>query len=171
MKKKLPVNPRILGIVPSTRGFGFALLEGLDTLADWGVKTVKGEKNDRAILKVEALIELYQPDVMVLEDTSVTPVARSNRIRALTRRIATVAKRRRVTVVLVTREQVRSSFFGEGPGTKQALAEIVADRFSEELGFQLPPKRKPWMSEDHRMAIFEAVALALVARRERGKAI
>ena len=36
---------RILSIAPSTRGFGYAVLEGKDTLVDWGVKTVQGNKN------------------------------------------------------------------------------------------------------------------------------
>jgi hypothetical protein len=50
----------------------------------------------------------------------------------------------------------------DGRGTKHALAEIIAKRFPEELGSRLPPKRKPWMSEDSRMNIFDAVALALL---------
>jgi hypothetical protein len=37
-------------------------------------------------------------------------------------------------------------------------------RFPEELGHRLPPKRKPWMSEDYRMGIFDAVALAFATR-------
>jgi hypothetical protein len=41
---------------------------------------------------------------------------------------------------------------------------IIAKRFPEELGSRLPPERKPWMSEDSRMNIFDAVALALVFR-------
>jgi hypothetical protein len=42
------------------------------------------------------------------------------------------------------------------------LAEILATRFPEELAPRLPPKRKPWISEDYRMDIFDAVALAIV---------
>jgi hypothetical protein len=52
-------------------------------------------------------------------------------------------------------------FFAEGQGTKHALAEMLAGRFPEELASRLPPKRRPWMSEDYRMDIFDAVALAL----------
>ena len=35
---------RILAIAPSFRGFGYAVLEDNDTLVDWGVKTVQGNK-------------------------------------------------------------------------------------------------------------------------------
>ena len=36
---------RILAIAPSSRGFGFAVLEGQEKLVDWGVKSIKGDKN------------------------------------------------------------------------------------------------------------------------------
>jgi hypothetical protein len=60
---------------------------------------------------------------------------------------------------------VRRVFFGGAGGTKHALAEIIAHRFPDELGFRLPPKRRPWMSEDSRMDIFDAVALVLAYYR------
>ena len=60
-------------------------------------------------------------------------------------------------------------FFRDGPGTKHALAELLAKRFPNELGFRLPPKRRPWMSEDYRMDIFAAISLALAFRLTRKK--
>ena len=44
------------------------------------------------------------------------------------------------------------------------LVEIVAKRFSDELGQKLPPERKLGNSEDSRMNIFDAVALVLILR-------
>ena len=153
---------RILAIAPSSRGFGFAVLEGQETLVDWGVKSIKGDKNTGTIAKVEEMIVHYQPDVIVLEDHSTKHSRRSARIQALSRRIIAFAKGRNVAVTVFSREQVRRVFFADGQGTKHALAEILAARFPEELGCRLPPKRRPWMSEDYRMDIFDAVALALV---------
>jgi hypothetical protein len=169
MKKLLPKYPRILAITPSTRGFGFALLEGPDTLVDWGVKTVKGDKNAQSLAKVEEMIAHYQPGVLVLEDTSSKPFRRSGRIRTLGKRLITLAATRKVSVALFSREQVRRVFFADGRGTKHALAEILAQKFPEELGSRLPPKRRPWMSEDYRMGIFDAVALVLVFRLKKTK--
>ncbi len=65
-------------------------------------------------------------------------------------------------MALFSHEHVRQVFFADGQGTKHALAEILAKRFPEELGSRLPPKRRAWMSEDSRMDIFDAVALALL---------
>jgi hypothetical protein len=56
MDKIIPKHPRILAVAPSTRGFGFAVLEGQGTLVDWGVKLVTGDKNDGAIRKVKEMI-------------------------------------------------------------------------------------------------------------------
>jgi Holliday junction resolvasome RuvABC endonuclease subunit len=164
MNRIQPKHSRILAIAPSTRGFGFAVLEGRETLVDWGVKTVKGDKNVQSLAKAEKLITHYQPGVLVLEDASAKNSRRSPRIRKLCRQIIKMAANRKVSVKLFSRDRVMKTFMTDGQGTKHALAEILAKRFPEELGSRLPPKRKPWMSEDSRMNIFDAVALALVFR-------
>jgi Holliday junction resolvasome RuvABC endonuclease subunit len=162
MNKTLPKYPRILAIAPSTKGFGYAVFEGHKMLVHWGVKSVKGDKNAGAIEKVEDMIARYNPQVMVLEDTATKGSHRAPRIQALTKRLVAVAERRTIKVVLFSQRQIRRVFFGDEPGTKHALAETIAGRFPEELGFRLPPKRRDWMSQDSRMDIFDAVALALM---------
>lgn len=161
MNTIFPKYPRILAIAPSTRGFGYAVLEGRKELVDWGVKSVTGDKNAGSMEKVEEIIAHYNPQVMVLEDTEAKGSRRSARIRVLTKRLIALAESREIRVVLFSQKQVRRVFFADGCGTKHALAEIIAGRFPDELGFRLPPKRRPWMSEDYRMDIFDATALAL----------
>jgi hypothetical protein len=51
--------------------------------------------------------------------------------------------------------------FAECPNqTKYEIAVAIGKRFPE-LAPRVPPFRKPWMSEDYRMSIFDAVALGL----------
>src|SRR5438128_294839 len=126
MKKTIPKYPRILAIAPSTRGFGFALLEGLNTLIDWGVKSIEGDKNTSSVARVKAMIAHYEPGIVVLEDALAKPVRRAPRIRELTKRIVSMSKGQNVSVISLTRKQVRRVFFGDGQGTKYALAEILA---------------------------------------------
>ena len=164
MKRTISRYPRILALAPSTRGIGFAVLEGLDTLADWGVKTVTGDKNKASVVKAKELILHYRPEVLVLEDSSAKDSRRSLRIRKLTKEMVAVARKCNVSAVLFSRKRVRRAFFGDGQGTKHALAQIIAQKYPEELSFRLPPKRQPWKSEDCRMDIFDAVALALMVR-------
>ena len=99
---------------------------------------------------------------MVLEETASKESRRSLRIKKLTKRLVAVAEKRTIKVVLFSQKQIRRAFLGDDPGTKHALASIIGERFPEELGFRLPPKRRTWMSEDSRMDIFDAVALALM---------
>lgn len=162
MIQNRPQHVRILSVAPSSRGFGFAVLEGKEMLVDWGVKSVEGDKNVRSLAKLEDIIVHYIPDVMVIHDHSRKESRCSARIRALSRRMIALASSRKVSVKSFSREEVRHVFFADAKGTKYALAEILAKRFPAELGFRLPPKRRPWMSEDYRMDIFDAVALALV---------
>lgn len=164
MNRSTQGQPRVLAIAPSTRGFGFAVLENEATLVDWGVKSVTDDKNARSLAKVKELIVHYEPGVLVLPDTASKDSRRAARIRSLCQQIKTMAETHKVRVVLLSQEQVRRAFFTDGRGTKHGLAEILAKRFPEELGSRLPPKRRPWMSEDYRMDIFEAVALALMHR-------
>ncbi len=54
----------------------------------------------------------------------------------------------------------RDRYFGRG---KYERAVEIAARFPE-IGWKLPPKRKAWESEDYRMSMFSAAALAMTYR-------
>jgi hypothetical protein len=164
MEKAAPKYPRILAVAPSTDGFGFALIEGLNTLVDWGVKSITGDKNTGSIAKVKAMIAYYEPDVLVIENTSIRSCRRSGRIRALSQRISRLAERRGITVTMFSPAEVKRAFLVDNQESKYAVAETIAKRFPDELGFRLPPKRRPWENQDSRMDIFAAVALALMVR-------
>ena len=150
---------RILAIAPSTRGFGFAVLEG-DALIDWGVKSVKGDKNAESLKRVNELIECYLPAVLVLPNIS-NQSRRSERIRELSQKIIVMSKTHEVRVVTRSRKQVSEALSADRALTKHEIAEILAKRFPDELGARLPPKRQPWMSEDSRMDTFGAVAMGV----------
>ena len=162
-------NVRVLGLAPSSRGIGFALMEGKNTLVDWGVKSVKGEKNLRSLSKVADLITLYEPNVIALEDTRSQGSRRCSRIQALFQEIVALAEGENIKVRRFSRKQIRFEHFTEAPATKYAMAESLAARFPEELGFRLPRKRRLWTSEDPRMDMFDAVALAEHFLRSKAK--
>jgi RNase H-fold protein (predicted Holliday junction resolvase) len=151
---------RVLGITASSRGIGFAVMDGKNVLVDWGVKTVEGDKNARSLSNVANLIDHYEPDAIVLENTRSEGSRRRPRVQALTQEIVALAESENIEVKQFSRKQLNLGFITDRPGTKQALAEYIAARFPDELGFRLPKKRRPWMNEDSRMDIFDAVALA-----------
>jgi hypothetical protein len=55
---------------------------------------------------------------------------------------------------------VKQAFSESGASTKHEIAVAIAKRFPE-LAPRLPRFRKPWMSEDYRMSIFDAVAFGV----------
>src|SRR5258708_5148609 len=135
MNRISPKNIRALAVAPSTRGFGFAIVEGTEVLIDWGVKVVKGDKNGQSLAKVKYLITHYQPERIILQDLLAKDSRRAARIRALSKQIMEIARTLRLKVTLISVTQINQMFFGNKDGTKQARAEIIARRFPEELGF------------------------------------
>jgi len=65
-----------------------------------------------------------------------------------------MAKSENIRVKLFSSKKVKLELLSDEKGTKHALAESLASRFLDELGFRLPRKRRIWMSEDYRMDIF-----------------
>jgi hypothetical protein len=149
----------VLAIYFQTTGFGFVLLEHWSSPVDWGAPEVHGSDRAKGCLqRIDALLELHTPDVLVLQDTSKTGTRRAPRIRALNRQILQLAKRRGVPVRTYSRAQVLDYFEEFGAKTKHRIAEIIAQHIPA-LGLYVPPPRKPWKSADPRMGIFEAAAL------------
>jgi hypothetical protein len=154
---------RILAISPSSRGFGYAVLEGDQFLVDWGVRNVGSEKNNQTLLKTDELISKYDPHVLALQDHSAPDSKRRRRIRDLGASLETLARNRDVRVDRCSIARINQSLGNGGRGTKQHRAEIIATLFPDELGTRLPPKRRPWMTEHYRMDIFDAIGLAITA--------
>ena len=156
---------RVLAIDPSRTGFGFVVLEDGRRLIDWGVARVWSH-NDREFLgRIEALVERYQPALIVLEE--LLGSRRSGRAARRIRLVVAYTKTRRVRVRCVSRRVVRAAF-AEAGSTKQDIANAIAAGYPE-LAYRLPPPRKPWMSEDERMSIFDAMSF-IMALSEAGTA-
>ena len=153
---------RILAIAPLSRGLGYAVMEGPDKLVACGNKAVLRNKNAGALAWVEKFIKFYQPSILVLPDVQAKDTRRAARIKTLHRNIVALAQKQQFKVRLVSVTQVRERLLGNPKGNKQAVAEALAKTFPVELASRLPPKRRPWMSEDPRMDIFDAVGLAAV---------
>ena len=150
---------RVLAIDPYSRGVGFAVLEGQACLIDWGLRTTGRADNAKAARVIGKLIDRFRPDVLVLEDWDSDGARRCARVQKLLDRIA-ADEGTRVLVRLVTRREIRAIGPLPQTGTKRGRACFLAERFPELQAF-LPPVRKPWMPEDDRMSIFDALSFAV----------
>ena len=157
----------VCAIYPSTRGFGYAVFEGPTSLIDWGVRAVRSrQKNLASLTKVRELLAFYRPDVLVLEDYQGRGSRRVKRIQILINLIAAHAAEERIATAFFSRADVRTCF---GLITKREIAEAIVREFPE-LEPRLPPVRKIWMSEDVRMNIFDAGALAITFFENKSRA-
>jgi Holliday junction resolvasome RuvABC endonuclease subunit len=151
-----------------TRGFGFAVFEGRKRLIDWGVAHVQENKNAKCLQGVEELLTWYEPAVVVIEDATAEGSRRCPRVQRLLARIRASAEKRKVRTRAISRAEIRAAFFATGAANKDEIASAVAAGYPE-LGPRLPPRRKCWMSEDDRMSIFDAAALAVTFFELKGK--
>ena len=155
---------RILAVLLSTKGFGYAVMEGENTLVDYGNKVVKKDKNVHSLTQIKRVIAQNQPDVLVLQDVMAKCARRAPRIKELHREVVALATKRKLKVATLRGTEARDLLLGKSSGSKHEMAELLAKRFPDELALRLRPKRRTWESEDARMDIFEAVALAVVFR-------
>lgn len=100
------------------------------------------------------------PAEIVLEQFEGESVHRSNRIRRLYRSIIQLARTHGIEARILAREVIVEAFSRFGATTRHEIATAIAAHI-DALAHQLPPKRKIWLPEKPRMAIFNAAALAI----------
>jgi len=125
-----------------------------------GVEETKVDKKRRSLKLIDDLIEQYQPSMIVVEDYAGKGSRRCQRIQGLINDISKLVLKRKIRVRSFSRAKVKQAFSESGALTKQEIAIAIASRLPE-LAPRLPRFRKPWMSEDYRMSIFDSAALAL----------
>jgi len=148
----------VLAIDPASRGLGYALFEGPDSLIDWGFRNIRRQQKDvQSVAFVKTLLSRYKPDVLVIESfDAMNHAHRSVRVLALLNAFASVAGKSGVRCERISRHAVRAAVFASN---KYAIARKLALRFPETKRW-CPPPRKLWLSEDSRINIFDALALA-----------
>lgn len=149
---------RALGIAPTSRGFGYAVIEDGERLVDYGLTHQRPPYEERLLDRARTLIQRHRPDTLVVRDPTGSRLGR--RSRRLLERLAELGEEEGLQVYRPTLEEVRRHFAGDGH-TKHDRARAVVERFPE-LRPKLPARRKPWESEDEWMAVFEATAITAI---------
>jgi hypothetical protein len=135
-------------------------MEGQRILVDWGVKGARSSKKSDTLKKVTELVRLYHPHIIVVENCRTAGSRRCGRVRHLLDRVHIIADKEGIKTRQVTPAAVQKVFLAFRAKTKHQIAQEIARQLPE-LAPRLPRYRKPWMSEDYRMAIFDAAAFAL----------
>ena len=151
----------VLSIFPTSRGIAYTLFEAPLSPIDWGLKRIRDkDKNAGSLEAVERLCRALQPETLVIEDSATTTSRRSHRIKRLYTLIATLAETENLTLVRYSRATVRTTFSEAGAITRYQIAQAIAS-YIPAFAHRMPRVRKLWQAEDHRLALFDAAALAL----------
>ena len=62
------IPERVLAIDPFSRGFGFVVLEGTDSLVDWGLKDIRKAKAEKSLKQIAILIAHYEPGSQTVDE-------------------------------------------------------------------------------------------------------
>ena len=163
----MPANPiqgRVLGFHPTARGFGWVVFEGPFRPIDWGLVSARKDKNATCLKRLKRLLTRFAPETLVLEAYDRETTRRARRIARLGVRARTLADGQGIETAVYTRAEIREAFAEVGATTRRDIAEAVA-RHLDAFRHRLPPRRKPWESEDAREALFAAAAVVLTHQR------
>lgn len=159
MSRKPRARRVVLAICPTSRGFGYAIFENVNSTLDWGRKTIHYDRNAQTLKRIRQLVDWYHPAALVLPDVTSRMGPHSERMEALFKAMTQLGKRRKLVVAVYSRADIRRAFAGIGAKTKYEIANAIAGQMPE-FELWLPQKRKPWDDEDRRMCIFDAASLA-----------
>ena len=81
-RREAEAENRVLALDPTSRGLGFAVLEGAARLIDWGTKDAGRADSMLALRHVAALLDHYRPDAVVVEDVRDRGTRRCRRVKA-----------------------------------------------------------------------------------------
>ena len=154
-----PARELVLAVHSFSRGFAYVLAEGPLSPVDWAVREVrKRDRNSHCLSLIADLVNRHEPHAVVLRQLETT--TRLKRIVRLEQLIANMATARGIEVHHLERMQVRATFSSIGAVSRYEVAQAIA---SEVHAFthRLPRPRKVWESEDSRMYLFDAAALAM----------
>jgi hypothetical protein len=165
MRQSVSRHARVLAIDPSPKGFGYVVLEGADNLIDWGTKSTKRARNDICLKHLSNLFTQFCPNVFVIEDYKAASCRRGQRVKALLQEAEKLAVTKKVISCSINPLDAKKRGSLDSSVSKDILARKLTEQFPELEPF-LPVQRKPWMSEDTKASIFDALALAITCFKQ-----
>jgi len=139
---------------------GYALFSGPKRLLDWGAGTVPPRCNNRTRWiqrRLERLLRQTAPVLVVAREQRRKRLPRNATGKPILKAIQSLTEAEGVPMHSIGRDEIDSAFRIFKARTKDEIACVLVEIFPEMLT-RLPPKRKKWQTEPHRMIIFDAIA-------------
>jgi hypothetical protein len=106
----------------------------------------------------DRILNIYKPSALIVRGNN--GVYANPRKRKVAAAIKRRTKQHNIEVISIRPAKIRHYFARYNAATKYQLAQSVA-MLLPELAWKLPRNRKPWETEHHRMAIFDAAAVVI----------
>jgi len=149
---------RVLALAPMNKGFGYVVTENLYRALDCGVTNIRVNKVSRSLTRFEALLREYQPDMVVCMDTERCSSTMSQKILTSVEKYCAAASR---PLRRFKRDDIKHIFSNFGVITRYDIADHLI-KWLPALEHVRPKRCAIWESEDPRMKIFDAAAVAIV---------
>jgi hypothetical protein len=159
----LEEKDRVLALEVRSRWTGFVGIEAAARLTEWGRRKHKVKGSKFAILvksRIDAILDVWLPTTIVVRTRPIRSPKARRRINTIMSVVRQRARSNSIAFRAISANDVRQFFAGRQCKSKYQIAALIARQFPE-LSWRLPPKRKSWRAEDHRMVIFDAAATAL----------
>ena len=153
-------EPLVLTLFPNVKGFTYALFESMYEPADWGSKMIRSGGGD-CFEKMVNLIELFQPSAVVVRSCNDCRAQCSVRIMHLICQVKAYVREQNISLHAYSRTDIRRCFSScYGAQNKDEIAREIA-KLLPEFKKLVPPMRRYWDREYHRMGLFDALALSV----------
>ena len=150
----------VLGVHPTSRGFGWALFESPIQPLFWGIVETRTHRNRDALAAFRVLLDRYQPEMLAMEQFEHRPARRNGRIKKLGAALVALAHKQGLQSAILPRAAIGIIIAQDSTATRYEIAQTIANKV-EALAYRMPAKRKPWESEKPNLSIFSAAACAL----------
>lgn len=114
--------------------------------------------------KLKPILDLHAPGLVVVRKRRANPEI-EKALMPVMQALREEVVSRSIGMRFVTAETVKQFFAARGCRNKHQIATVIAEWYPE-LAWRLPPKRKPWQSEPHSAALFDAAAAGVGLRGE-----
>lgn len=143
--------------------FGYAVLDGSNTVLEWGSGEIWADGKKRGNFnntRLRSALRVSSPTTVVVRMSQYRGSLDSPLKDRLLRQIKRDAEEYSIPVVMISQDEIRRAFHLPKRASKYKIAAVVARRFPE-LRVRLPAKRRAWEPELHSMIIFDTIAAGL----------
>jgi hypothetical protein len=146
---------RILGIASTAKGFAYAVTEGPHRLVLWGMSRGRGGKITTAL---DRLMKKSRPLFVAFDKLAVEKKQTRGRLFS----VFLERSYRTHNIMMIPAEARKAVDNGRQKIGNWDIAKTLTNTF-QELRYTLPPKRRPWETENERLGIFMALATSVAA--------